>query len=458
MLGITILPEYIQSEGPEALLDRLLERLPLTAVSTSPYLMEECPGGQGGEREPPADSDKGLARLLERPLWGKNEVWVNTTPSFEPNLELYKGLRYQPQKTTDLTRREGAVIDRFIQAAHARGVKVYFQIQAAIPPGLRVQFGGPVDDDRARLPDGSIPTKRLDKNGSLASPHIIHYGEALIRDLMTQYPDIDGIRCDWPEYPPYFLESTFLDFGDHAKAFAESRGIDFESMRKSVGSLYTFLTEQLDQSAMERFLSSPDSFFDQWPGVKPWLELKTALVSNLLARFKSAVGENKILFPSAFPPPWNHLSGFNYAEAAKTVDAISCKYYTMHWSMMLRNYADSLTEKNPELSKSLLAECLVKGFDAYSPTPASSDQFEYPQRDENHLVDLESFTRRQTQVESWAGDTPVWPIAHAYGPVKDFQKRAGAVLAASKNRLWINRYAYLSDEKLEALSQLFHNR
>ena len=68
MLGITILPEYIQSEGPEALLDRLLEKLPLTAVSTSPYVMEECLPERGGEREPPADSDKGLARLLERPL------------------------------------------------------------------------------------------------------------------------------------------------------------------------------------------------------------------------------------------------------------------------------------------------------------------------------------------------------------------------------------------------------
>jgi len=251
------------------------------------------------------------------------------------------------------------------------------------------------------------------------------------------------------------FESVFLDFGEHAKTFAEERGIDFESMRQSVGELYTFLTEKLDQNSMRQFLKSPESFFDQWPECKPWLEFKTLLVSNILTRFKSAIGENKTLFPSAFPPPWNHLSGFNYSEAAKTVDAISCKYYTMHWPMMLRNYADSLTEKNPKLSKALLAECLVKGFDAYSPTPSSSDQFEYPQPEENHLVDLESLARRQTQVESWAGDTPVWPITHAYGPVDDFKKRAATVLAVSQKRLWVNRYAYLSDEKLDALAELF---
>lgn len=455
MLGITIFPEYIQSEGPEALLDRLLEKLPLTAVSTSPYVMEECPPEKGGEREPPADSDKGLARLLERPLWGKSEVWVNATPSYEPNLKYYEGLRYQPQAPTDLSNREGPVIDRFIEAAHSRGVKVYFQVQAAIPPGYRVQFGGPVDEDVARLPDGSLPGKRMDKNGSLASPHIIAYGEALLRDLVARYPDIDGIRIDWPEYPPYFLETVFLDFGHHAESFAASQDMDFASIRSSVASLYTFLTEELDNNSLQRFLADPESFFKNWPDCQAWLKLKTSLVSNLLTRLKAAIGENKVLFPSAFPPPWNYLSGFDYSEASRIVDAMSCKYYTMHWPMMLRNYADSMKEKNGPLSSSLLARCLAKGFNAYSPTPGSIEQIEYPAPCKNHPVNHASLAQRQRQVEGWAGSTPVWPLAHAYGPVKDFQNRAGAVLAASKDKLWINRYAYLSDEKLNALGQLF---
>ena len=93
MLGITVLPEYIQSEGVEPLLDNLMNRAPVSAVSISPYIMRECPADQGGHREPPADADKGLTRLLERPLWGKKEVWIKTAPSFEPNLELYQGLR-----------------------------------------------------------------------------------------------------------------------------------------------------------------------------------------------------------------------------------------------------------------------------------------------------------------------------------------------------------------------------
>ena len=114
MLGITLLPEYIQSEGIERLLDNLLKRAPVTAISTSPYVMSELSAEEGGAREPPADAEKGLARLLDRPLWGKREVWMETAPSFEPNLKLYEGLRYQPSKPTALTRSEGAIVDTFI--------------------------------------------------------------------------------------------------------------------------------------------------------------------------------------------------------------------------------------------------------------------------------------------------------------------------------------------------------
>lgn len=455
MLGITIFPEYIQSEGPETLLDNLLAKMPLTAVSTSPYVMEECPAKLGGEREPPADSDKGLARLLDRPLWGKSEVWVSATPSFEPNKELYQGLRYQPLAPSELTQKEGPVIDRFIQACNDRNIQVFMQVQSAIPPGYRVQFGRPVEEDMPRMPNGSIPTRKLDKNGSLASEEILAYGEVLLKDLISRYPKIDGIRIDWPEYPPYFLESIFLDFGDHAKAFAESHGIDFEAMRAKVGSLYTYLTQELTNQDLQAYLRSPGAFFEKWSDCIEWIDFKSLLVGNLLKRFKTAIGAEKMLFPSSFPPPWNSLSGFNFQQASEIVDAISCKYYTMHWPMMLRNYADSLTEKNQPINKALLAKFLANAFKAYSPIPKSSDDIEYPQPEENHPVDLASLAERQKFVEALAGDTPVWALGHAYGPVDDFKNRAEAVYKASSDRLWINRYAYLANKKFDALASVF---
>ncbi|MBT6767855.1 MAG: hypothetical protein HOA81_02550, partial [Opitutales bacterium] len=459
MLGITLLPEYIQSEGIERLLDNLLKRAPVTAISTSPYVMSELPAEQGGAREPPADAEKGLVRLLDRPLWGKREVWIETAPSFEPNLELYKGLRYQPTEPTDLTKSEGPIIDTFIEAAQARGIKIYFQIQSAIPPGYRVQFGGPIGDDTPRLPDGSIPSQRLDKNGSLASPHIIEYGEALIKDLLQRYSTIDGIRIDWPEYPPYFLDAVFTDFGPHVETFANERGFDFERIREEAAVGYKRFRESLSDADLKAYIQSPKTFISDLQVSDDFISLKSQIVSNLLLRYRNAMneagGKTKELIPSAFPDPWNQLSGFDYTANSEIVDAISCKHYTMHWPMMMKNYSDALTEKNPNLSDSLVAESLSKSFGAVSPTPSSTEEFSYPEPNEKHPVSLQELGNKQTIAETNSTSAPVLPIAHSYGPTEDFINRAKAVYSVSKERLWVNRYAYLSDEKLEALGQIF---
>jgi hypothetical protein len=46
---------------------------------------------------------------------------------------------------------------------------------------------------------------------------------------------------------------------------------------------------------------------------------------------------------------------------------------------------------------------------------------------------------------------------HGYGPLDDTMSRLGVGLRASNNRIWVNRYGYLSDEKLRKLGALFNN-
>ena len=94
-LGITVLPEYIQSETIDGVLDKLVHVVGATAVAISPYVMEEA-DEKTGNREPPADAGAGSVRKLDRPLWGKRELYVRTAPSFVPDRKLYEGLRYQP--------------------------------------------------------------------------------------------------------------------------------------------------------------------------------------------------------------------------------------------------------------------------------------------------------------------------------------------------------------------------
>lgn len=463
-MGVTVFPEYIQSEGIDGVLGNLA-RIGANAVTTAPYLMEEA-DPQTGQREPPVDANAGAVRLLDRPLFGKREVYVRTAPSFEPDLFLYSGLRYQPSRPTDLTRRKGHLVHDFVSAAKRHGFRVYFQVQAAIPPGYRVQFGGPLQSDRALLPDGTIPERRLAKNGSLASPHILGYEHALIRDLIRNYPQLDGLRIDWPEYPPYFLDSVFLDFSYHAEKAAERLGFPFERMRRDVGRLYRKLHGGLTNSDLEPWTEDADGgrfhllrLVVDYPGVSAWLRFKAALVDEMLAGYRRAMneagGESMELLPNAFPPPWTIASGMDFGRVARHSTAISCKLYTMHWSMMLRFYGDQLLRANPGLSSRHLARALVRWLDiADDEGLGTVEAYSYPPPEAPHPVGSLAQARKIRQAQRQAGETPVYVLAHGYGPLADFRRRLEVAREAGDHGYWVNRYGYLSDAKLEAIGEV----
>lgn len=448
-VGITVMPEYIQAEGIDRVLDNIASRAGANAVTTSPYVMAPA-DAKTGSREPPIDAGAGKVRLLDRPLWGKRELFVRTAPSFTPDLRLYKGLRYQPPCPDDLTRSQGPLIRDFIRAARARKLKVYLQIQAAIPPGYRVQFGGPVTEDQPRLPDGRIPPRRVANNGSLASAEIRNYTHALIRDLCQAYPEIDGLRVDWPEYPPYLLDDVFLDFSRAAEASAARFDLPFGQMRREAGELYSLLHGGLTNELLMRWMKPRLDLFSSLE----WTRLKAMLVDELLAGFRrtltEAGGAGKELLPNAFPPPFSIASGMDYSRAARHSAAISVKLYTMHWPMMLRFYGDALREANPGVDERLLTRALAAWFDiADDGGFVQLFQYSYPEPHEAHPVGIEAQRRKLRSAQQSSGQVPIIALAHGYGPVQDYGNRLRVAYEAAGERVWINRYGYLSDEKLE---------
>jgi hypothetical protein len=463
LVGVTVLPEYLQVEGVDAVVDHLVMKAGANAVTTSPYVMEPA-DARTGSREPPDDAGAGAVRLLDRPLWGNRELFVRTAPSFVPQKELYRGLKYQPAEPSDLTRREGHVVRDLIRAAQSRHLKVYLQVQAAIPPGYRVQFGGPTDDDRPRLPDGRLPPRRLAKNGSLASRHITDYTHALIGDLCRQYPDIDGIRFDWPEYPPYLLDDLFLDFSEPAKTASARLGFDFERMRTGALAVYQKLNGGLTDGDLEAWLDGDGGRYAvarrlmEYPGIAELARFKAALVVELLAGFRrtmnEAGGERMELIAHAFPPPWNLASGIEFAAAAAHVSGFCVKLYTMHWAMILRFYADQILAANRGLSDELLGKALVRLLDmADDQGLAKATDYHYSEPDEPHPAGTRAMQRKIEQARREAGMTPVYALAHGYGPAGDFRRRLAAAWEASPAGVWVNRYGYLSDEKLQIIGQ-----
>lgn len=463
MTGVTVMPESIQNEGIDAILDRL-HAVGVTMVATSPYVMEPA-DEKTGSREPPVDAGAGSVRLLDRPLWGKRELFVRTAPSFVPQKELYRGLRYQPASADALTAREGGIIHRFIRAAQAKHIKVYLQVQAAIPPGYRVQFGGPAEEDKPRLPDNRVPPRRLANNGSLASAEIVNYTLALTRDLLRAYPDIDGIRYDWPEYPPYFLDDVFLDFNPQVAQSAARLGLDFGRMQRDTLALYRLLHGGLTNRHLERWTADDGGreplvrqLLDQ-PGLSDWLRLKSILVTELAIRLREALSPRMELTFGAFPPPFTLVSGMNFGALAKYASAFHVKLYTMHWPVIFRFYGEQLKRNNPSLDEGLLVKVLSNwlGIQDQPYLPRLAD-YKYPEPEEDHPVGEQAQALKIRDAQREAGETPVFSFVHGYGPVKDFGRRLNVGRAASAHGVWINRYEYLRDEKVALLRESPANR
>lgn len=471
-LGITVMPEWFQSEGVDAVLDRLLAT-GARALVTSPYLLEIMAEGMGA-REPPPDGDAGRVRPLDRALWGRRETWVRTAPSLVHDLSLYRGLRYQPSPPGSLTLAQPRLLDDVIAAAGRRGMDVYLQVMAASPPGYRVQFSAAFDADQCLGPDGQAHPHRVDRNASLASSHVRDYGAALLADLARRYPGVCGFRVDWPEYPPYDLRSCLFDFNPQAHGALRAQGAEpaaygrlvcqqlsrwQAAARDAAPRGQTAVSDALAQAGWDRFFS------DHGDGAPLWAS-KRASVGALLRSFRAALdavdGPRRLLEPQVFPAPLSRFSGVDWQVMADTADAIGVKLYTMHWPMIARYWARDLlgTADGPQADAVTAAMARFMGFcDGDAPDGAT---LHYPPPDVAHPVGAAAQARKIAQARSDAAPLPVIAFAHSYGPAADVLARLRVAAQANhvdgNTRLWINRYGYLSDDKLAQLAELGRER
>ncbi len=457
LLGITVLADFILNEGVESVLDNLVERAGATAVALNPTVTAPSEVG-AGSFQPPTDAGSS-PRLFDRPLWGRRSLWVRSAPSYHPRIPYYADTPYKPREPNELTDEHGDLVGRFIDAALGRGLKVYLQLSGATPPGL-------LDDDRPRRPDGQLPDRMAD-TGCLASEAIRAYIAAYVRDLLEQYPRITGFRPDWPEYPCYKLDEAFQDFNPQVAHWAAAHGFDYGSMHREVLAAFEYLHgrlengDLLDFSGLGRGAATLAELLRSSPGILEWMRLKSALSNDLLRHWRTVVtahgGPEKEVSANAFMLPLTLWTGFDFREAAKLCDAVSPKLYTMHWSVMVEFWGRVLLKHNPGLDERLLVRSLAHLFDLGDEITATRiDQYRYPEPDEPHPIPDDVQRRRIEQVcAEVSGRALVTPLMHGYGPHHDFVRRFRVVAESPADGVWINRYGYLSDEKLDAVGRIW---
>jgi len=465
-LGIYAWPPHIQAEGVNAVLDNL-ESIGATSVSTSTYVAEPAIDGEGDRREPPQNGNKGLVRKIDRPLWGRRALYLHTGPSFSHDSKLYEGMKYAPEAPNDLTRKHGDVIHRFLEEANKRGLKTYIQTSPSRLPTLRDGIAESERlDDTPRLPHGKLPANRMVNFASLASPAVIDFMAAETADIVAEYPEADGLLLDRMEQSFYTFDDAFVDYGEHAKRAAETYGLDFESLNAAVGAAMdrfaSITNDELD--SIQSKIDIPIAFprLDQTDAntsksLHDAMTLRSKIATNLLKTIRESadsVRPGVELVPITFPPPLSVLTGVDFAEYSEYADAVMIKFFTMHWPLIVTYWTEGITAMNPSVDRNKVARAVSIALELEDVPSMNASDYAYPEPDTPHRAGTDAQIIKIKSATNQSKNMPILPSVHGYGPLEDVERRWRIGWETGDSGMWVNRYGYLSEPKLNLLKRV----
>jgi hypothetical protein len=129
----------------------------------------------------------------------------------------------------------------------------------------------------------------------------------------------------------------------------------------------------------------------------------------------------------------------------------------MHWPMILRFYGEALLKANPGLDGAKLIPALSRWLRiADEGRYQTLADCRYPEPEEPHGANPAILESKITEARFRlrGAKLPVYALSHGYGPLEDFRARLRGMYKASDGRVWVNRYGYLSDAKLEAVKEV----
>jgi hypothetical protein len=157
--------------------------------------------------------------------------------------------------------------------------------------------------------------------------------------------------------------------------------------------------------------------------------------------------------------PWGRMSGGAYARPDRGVATQRVKLYSAQWLMMAGWWAETLLTWNrgsaltPELATRAIMSLFGIEFEEAPATPEPA-MLTMPGPGESHNLTPESYTHRiENQLILRDNQAPILPLLHAYRTAEDLARLLERVRPFAGPGLWIHRYGYLSDEKLEILRQ-----
>jgi hypothetical protein len=471
-LGVVLTPAEVQDEGLERVLDNIAGA-GADAVSPTLGVYAEARPGEG-QREPPLDV-AGEARLLDRPLWGKRELWLRGWSPHPHDPDLWAEVPYPPPALAPPGLRRD-VVREIVDGARARGLGVEIQVSPYTLPGapggqsVGGGHGAGSPSDRPRRIDGTIAERVVAGHGCLNEPGVRALGRARLGEALRHYGDVDGIFLDWAEYTTYFLEDAFACVCAHCEAAAGRAGYDWARVRRDTRRLWDRL-HRLAPADLARAADGAEWPFAlagallEYPGVADLLRFKAETVAGAAAELRrtmDALGATGVaLGLNGFAPPWCLLTGMDYGRVHRVVQASRVKLFTFHWPMIVGWWARTLLDWSPGLQEGAVLRAVQTILDL--PPPPTEHRraladYGMPRPDEPHPIEMAALTRKVNQAVAMAGpraEGRCLAYVHAYRPPAELGRVLEAALASDAPGCWVQRYGYLSDEKLAIMRSVW---
>ncbi|MFO8037579.1 MAG: hypothetical protein R6U57_13230 [Anaerolineales bacterium] len=454
-LGILVTPDDVQNEGLEPVFDNIA-KTGAKAISFAPWISH--PAGKGrGSRLPDLHID-GYKRRLDRPLFGKREVYLESFLSYTPDEGLYSGGIYSPPTPAPPSDLDKDIPHQMIDAAHKNGMAVHVEVVPFLPPNVKPK-------DRPHLINNiQLHIPKVADRACLNSPDAQYYGLALIEDTLNQYPEVDGVVLDWAEFSAYLLTDHFSCFCEHCEAKALNAALDWLQIKQDVRALWDWLHSLTPDRLLQSIrvvenVGLAVEWLMRYPGWLDFFKLKAQSVEDFYKKVRSKldlIGKSNVeITARGWPTPFNLTSGMDYRALSEVCDVLAPKIFTFDHTAMPRWHGQQLMEWNADLPESLVLKAVVSWLNLPDKlVDRKLTDYQMPAPNEFHPIKDESYGYRIDEIANQvAGKAQCCPYVHAYRNEEQWREIISILLEGEADGMWVQMYGYLSDQKIQILSQ-----
>lgn len=412
-------------------------------------IIEEFTDEKHGSRFP------SMVDKLNRPVDGKDVIYVKNHSTFVPNLDLYCQTEIRPPEGDG----QGDILKDAIIAGKQRGFSFsIMDVPMGIPPQKNqnsgILYGYPswtvIDDEYKGVRiDGKL-ISGVESKGCPNNDEVRNYMLARIRDIIEHYPEIDAFHIDHLEFPTYTLEDCFSCFCKYCVEKASEFGYDLEKIREDLLPYYNKL-EQITAKELDELLSH-ESF--QALAEFRWKSIKERAVE--IRKVVNDAGRNQVKFGiTGFTPAFSLFGSRNYQEIAGLCDIVLPKFYPEHWTVVLNLWLKKLCANNSMLSEKAALEVIYEhlGWDGKD-LPFSSAEIDV----DRHcllpmsLVDVEA----KRSIRLIGEKAEIRPTIHGWGSLDNWKEKM-RFLSDNKMGCYIWGLFHITDEQMDVIRQTVTN-